>query len=391
MRILFTFAGGNGHFQPLVPIAKNAQQKGHHVLFAGQKAMESMITAAGFLASVTSGETLSTSPKRRPLLPLDSEREDRDLRDGFATRLTRQRASALISLCNDWKPDVVVCDEVDFGAMIAADYLNIPYASVLVIASGSFIRTEVVGDALNKMRAEFGLSPDPDLQMLHRNLVLSPFPPSFRHPNFPLPFTAHSFNNQDHSHIESEFFQWRTDSDLPIVYFTLGTIFNLESGDLFEKVLLGLKDLPINVIATVGNEIDRNEFGQLPQNIQVEQYILQELILPNCTLVISHGGSGSVLGAMSYGKPMVLIPMGADQPHNASRSEALEIAKVLDPIKSEPNDIKSAVMEVLTTTQYRINAESLQDEIMNLPDTKSALQLIEQLATKNNKISHLPA
>lgn len=77
---------------------------------------------------------------------------------------------------------------------------------------------------------------------------------------------------------------------------------------------------------------------------------------------------------------MILIPMGADQPHNAARCEALGIAKVLDPIKATPQDIAYAVMEVLTASHYRINAERLRDEILNLPDTNSALRLIEELA-----------
>ena len=58
MRILFTFAGGNGHFQPLIPIAQIAQHKGYHVLFAGQKAMVPLIREAGFEAFPTTGGTL---------------------------------------------------------------------------------------------------------------------------------------------------------------------------------------------------------------------------------------------------------------------------------------------------------------------------------------------
>ena len=53
------------------------------------------------------------------------------------------------ALCADWRPDLVVCDEIDFGSMIAAERLGLPYASVLVIAAGSFVRRELVGEALN--------------------------------------------------------------------------------------------------------------------------------------------------------------------------------------------------------------------------------------------------
>lgn len=85
-----------------------------------------------------------------------------------------------------------VCEEVDFGAMIVAERLTLPHATVLVIAAGSFIRPAAVAEPLNEVRAEHDLPPDPDLAMLSRYLVLSPFPPSYRDPAFPLPATAHS-------------------------------------------------------------------------------------------------------------------------------------------------------------------------------------------------------
>src|SRR5262245_52238476 len=154
--------------------------------------MITAIEAAGFTAFATAGATLSSTPERLPLLKLDLDREDRDLRDGFATRLARTRAGAVLALCAAWQPDVIVCDEIDFGAMIAAERLGLPHATVLVIAAGSFVRKAVVGEPLNRLRAEHNLPPDPDLTMLSRYLVLSTFPPSYRDPAFPLPPTAHT-------------------------------------------------------------------------------------------------------------------------------------------------------------------------------------------------------
>jgi UDP:flavonoid glycosyltransferase YjiC (YdhE family) len=55
VRLLFTFAGGNGHFEPLVPVARAAELAGHTVAFAGQPVMISAIEAAGFTAFATAG------------------------------------------------------------------------------------------------------------------------------------------------------------------------------------------------------------------------------------------------------------------------------------------------------------------------------------------------
>jgi UDP:flavonoid glycosyltransferase YjiC (YdhE family) len=89
------------------------------------------------------------------------------------------------------------------------------------------------------------------------------------------------------------------------VYFTLGTVFNLESGDLFERVLAGLAELEIDVVATVGAEIDPAELGPLPPHVRVERFLPQSEILSRYSAVVSHAGSGSVLGALAHGLPPV--------------------------------------------------------------------------------------
>ena len=105
----------------------------------------------------------------------------------------------------------------------------------------------------------------------------------------------------------------------------------MESGDLFQRVLAGLRDLPIDLIVTVGRDLDPVDLGTQPANVHVERFMPQAALLPHCDLVVSHAGSGSVLGALAHGLPMVLLPIGADQPLNAARCQALGVADVLDP------------------------------------------------------------
>ncbi|MFN8374101.1 MAG: glycosyltransferase [Anaerolineae bacterium] len=386
MRILFTFAGRSGHFNPLVPIARAAQAAGHTVVFAGQQAMVPMIEAAGFTAFATSKSNIAPT-ERIPLQKVDLQREDEVMRDGFASRLARKHTTETMNLCATWQPDLIVCDEVDFGALIAAEKLGLPYASVLVILEGSFIRHELVSDALNEVRAEFDLPPDPDLTMLSRYLVLSPAPPSYRNPAYPLPATAHSLHPLPDAKAEGSLPSWvEALPERPTVYFTLGTVFPLESGDLFQRVLAGLRDLPINLIVTVGREIDPAEFGEQPAHIHIERYIPQALILPRCQATVTHGGSGSVIGALAHGLPMVLIPMGADQPQNAARCEALGVARVLDAVDATPEMIREAVGDVLENPRYRQAAQRLRDEIRVLPPPAYAVALLERLVREKRPL-----
>lgn len=382
MRFLFTFAGGNGHFEPLVPLARAALAAGHTVAFAGQAAMLTAMEAAGFTAFATAGATLDATPARQPLLKVDRAREERDLREGFATRLARTRADALLTLCDTWQPDLIVCDEVDFGAMLAAERLDVPYATVLVIAAGSFVRQAVIGPALHALRAHYHLPPDPDLTMLRRHLVISPFPPSYRDPAFPLPANTQAMR-PPLRRMASSAPAWPVTRPLaPTLYFTLGTVFNVESGDLFERVLMGLRDLPVNVIATVGRELDPAIFGPQPPHIHLARFLPQADVLPHCALVISHGGSGSVMGALAHGLPMVLIPMGADQPDNADRCVALGVARQLDAVTVTAEELHEAITNLLTVATYRQRAQQLQAEIAALPEPAHLLPLLEALAQK---------
>ncbi len=386
LRILFTFVGGQGHFDPLVPIAGAATAAGHTVAFGCAPSMVSTVEATDFTALAMGTET-SSIPQRIPLRPLDSEREDRHLRERFARAAAQYRVPCTLELCRVWEPNVLVCDETDFGAVVAAECLGLPIATVLVTAAGSFVRTEVVGETLNELRAKHGLTPDRELEMLSRYLVLSPFPPSFRDPAFPPPPTLHTFRPSTLRTADDPAPAWSTVLPAaPTVYFTLGTIFNMESGDLLWRVLSGLSELPINLIVTVGHHIAPAEFGPQPANVRIERYLPQASVLPYCDLVVSHGGSGSVIGALAHGLPSVLIPIGADQPLNAGRCSDLGVGRVLDAMKVTPENVGAAVSIVLEDSSYRKNAERLRDEIAGLPEAAHAVELLERLVAEKRPL-----
>jgi UDP:flavonoid glycosyltransferase YjiC (YdhE family) len=197
--------------------------------------------------------------------------------------------------------------------------------------------------------------------MLDRYLVLSPFPASFRDPAAPQSPNTHLFRSMEPDEPAPEWLRELPDG--PLVYLTLGTIFNQESGDLFERALAGLRELPGRVVVTVGRELDPQVLGPQPSNVLVRSYVPQSQLLPHCNLVVSHAGSGSVLGALSHGLPMVLLPMGADQTLNAARAQQLHLAEVLDPVGATPAAIKRAATRTMADppicrTSSRYNARS---------------------------------
>jgi UDP:flavonoid glycosyltransferase YjiC (YdhE family) len=384
VRALFSFAGGSGHAEPLVPIARAVQTAGHRVAFAGRRSAVAPLEVFGFDLFPEGAASAQRADSIAELQAVDMRREYRVLRDAYADRFARAAVPRLLEVIPAWRPDVVICDEVDFGAMVAAEILGVPRATVLVTASGSFVRREVIGETLNGVRADHGLPIDPDLTMLRGDLVLCPFPPSFRDPSRPLAPNTVSLRWQGSTSTE--------EGDLPrppghradrrTVYLTLGTVFNRESGDLFPRVLSGLRELPVNVFVTVGRHLDVDILGPQPANVHVERYLSHATLLPSCDLVVNHGGSGTVIGSLAHGLPVVVLPMGADQPLNAARCEQLGVGIVLDALTATSEAIRDAVRRVLQEASYRLAAGRLRSEIAALPPTDAAVGPIERLARR---------
>jgi hypothetical protein len=323
--------------------------------------------------------------RRLPLRELDPKREDSVLRRGFAEVVARERTEALAHALDSWKPDVVVSDEVDFGAMLAAENAGIPRAVVLVIASGIFIRRELLAEPLGLLRSELGLPSDPHLTTLDGDLVLSPFPPTFRDPNTALAsavsyFRAIADENSDDGGYLASWPEYR--NDRLTVHVTLGTDFNVESGDLFSRILSGIRNMPLNIVVTVGHQIHPDELGQQPPNVRIERYVPQSILLPHCDVVVSHGESGSILGALSYGTPLVNFPMGADQPMNADRCAELGVGISLDALGATSEEIGGTVRAVLEQPSFRLAAGHLRDEIASLAAPADIVPELERLANR---------
>ena len=379
MRFLFTFTGGTGHFIPTAPFARALAARGHTIKYACQESMVSVVRSEGWDAVASGGSTLLKPDQRRPLAPLNRAAERDVVRRFFAGEVARERAGRLLDVVRDYRPDVIVRDELDFGAAVAAEACRVPHAAVIVIAAGGFLEPTVLAEPLALLRAEYGLADD-GLAMLHRHLTLVPVPPSFRDPLDPVPSTARYVRPAVLNGDQSSDWRPHATAGPPRVYFTLGTIFHQESGDLFQRVLSGLSSLPAEIVVSVGNEIDPAELGPQPPNVHVERFVDAGSTLSRCDLVVSHAGSGTVVGALAFGLPQVLLPLGADQPLNADRCIALGVAVVLNASTANGQEIRHAVRTVLEDRSFQINALRVRDEIRSLPGTAQAAELLEMLA-----------
>ena len=379
MRLLVTFVGGLGHLAPLLPLARAAREAGHDVAIAGSGGLVPQIEEAGFTAFATSPrphhDPVATSQGRAPLKVMAARATEVEFADNFADRGARRMAAAVPDVIRAFEPDLVLRDETDLGTTIATELLGVAVASHLVLAAGLLVRPELVVPRLDAVRAEHGLAPDPALTRLTSGLVLSDAAPSFRSPRSPLPLRPTYYRTADTPRATAR-------DGRPTAYVTLGTIFNSSSGDLFERILTGLGHLDADVVATVGRGTDPADLGPQPAHVRVERFLPQADLLPDVDVVVSHGGSGSLMATLAHGLPSLLLPLGADQPHNAARARELGVAATLDATTATAEEIGARARAILEDETMRARCAAIADELAALPDARVAVAALEEAARR---------
>ena len=386
MRVLFTAAAVPSHFHVQIPLARALREAGHAVAFASGPQVVPRIERAGFQAFAAGpGHALPSTPP-----PADpSQRTLWTWEEVFAGPPAAERLADLRAIVDRWGPDVLVRENAELAGCVAAEAAGIPHAVVQNgnIAMMGILRRGPMRERLDTLRSSRGLPPDPDLAMLYRYLLLLPVPRSVHEPSVPLPPTAHFLRPLTYDQDGDESAPaWLDDpSPRPLVYATFGTVFNSRV-DLFTPTIAALRDEPVNLVVTVGRDQDPDRFGPQPENVRIERYIPNSLLLPRCTLLINIAGMNSVRSAFEHGMPMVLLPLVAEHAFNAQRCAALRVARVLDPRTMTPEVLREAVREVLGDPSYRANAVRMHDELAAMPGPEYAVTLLERLAVEKGPV-----
>jgi MGT family glycosyltransferase len=165
----------------------------------------------------------------------------------------------------------------------------------------------------------------------------------------------------------------------PLVYVTFGTIFNRDQR-LIRRVLDALETLPVEIVATVGENNDPDAFGPRRATTRIFRFIPQESVLPYCRAVVCHAGGGTVLGALAAGAPMLLLPQSADQFYNASRACAAGTALALMPEDAGAEAIATSFARLLNQPGFVERARAVRLEMSALPSPEEAWARVERLS-----------
>lgn len=374
MRALFTCVPMFGHFLPLTPVARAMVEAGHDVAFGTPIFFRHAVESAGFRwvragVEADDPELVAVAAKYMHELVFGGVRARRMVPD-------------LLALAETWRPDVFVRESREFGAMVAGELLGIPHAKVQVNAVGGLQRETAKSFApLGHLRATLGLPERPIAELIDQYLVLAPFPASLQGADEPIAPTTHRFRALPAEDAEEPLPTWIDQiGPRPLIYVSLGTVFNRTHGrEIFSKLLAGLRDVEAEVVVTVGNDVAPAILGPQPPHIHVERYLPLGALLPRCSLVVFHGGSGTLGHVVANGLPMAILPLGADQPRNAARCAELGVSRTLNQDQLAPEHVREVVVDLLHTPGYRETARTLRDEFDRLPGPEIAVELLERL------------
>ena len=382
MRIAFSTNPALGHVLPLLPLAVAARDAGHDVAVIGGASVAAPLARFGLRHLVAGHPDL---PSVFAQVPGREGLTGRRLAAviwgrAFAGILAPELAAAILELARDWSPDLVIHEDSEQGSWIAAERLGIPHLALQATAwRGTGLRLSA--EPLNALRVSLGLPLDPDLARWHRHGYLTTRPAALANPSDPPPSTSVPLRPvalDDIASGEPAWLRTRPPGRYRVAV-TLGTMLPGRT-DALVGILDGLGVLDIEVVATVGQELDPAALGDRGPSVHVERWLPMSRLLATADALVFHAGSGTMLAALAAGVPLVLLPVAADQPENADRCAATGAGIPLPPDARGSDEVARATRAVLEDPRYRAAAARVAAEIASMPEPAELLPRLEALA-----------
>ena len=383
MRVYFGVCGvGLGHVGRCISIAQSLLKRGDEVVFSTYS------DALGYLAH--EGIPFLEAPAIRYDVKQDGEVDFRQTTvypGAFSSLIFLSQVSAEIRYIRAFKPYVVVSDS-RASTIAAAKLLNLPVLTILnlyrvrIPRERRFLRLAQIADG--GILTVVGR-----LWSMGEEILI---------PDFPEPYTLSVGNlgippwRKDRVRLVGPVLPVKT-SDLP-------------SRDELRKKL-GLQDGPVIFVPISGPSQEKAYFIgkmrdillKMPQEYQVVVSLADPDAnrdpvqagnvtiydwLPNrfeflkaCDMVVCRAGLGTISQAICYGKPLLTVPTPShtEQQNNASRAEALGVAKVLDQRRLSFDYVLSSIREILSNG-YVERAELLRREVERYDATEAIVEAI---------------
>jgi UDP:flavonoid glycosyltransferase YjiC (YdhE family) len=370
-----------GVFAPLIPLATALREQGHEVLVVTAADLADRVRAAGFAVAVA-GPPAELAARRVIGDPVFAE-GGQPWRIGammFARVMAPDKFPALVGLAERFAPDLLVHPSVDLAAPLVAAALGVPS---LTYGTGLPLEPELLAAMAGWVAPLWerqGLAPDPHAG-IYRGGYLDPLPPSLRPADPPPALEVLAIRPYLPGGVGDRLPGWADSlGRRPVVYLSLGTVPIFNRPEMFAPLLVGLADLDVEVVVTVGRATDPAALGALPRTVHVERWLSLGALLPRCAAVVCHGGAGTTLAALAAGVPLVMAPRGADQFPTARAVHNAGAGLVITPDQPASDAVRRAVRELLTDPAYPAGAARVRAEIAAMPPPAQVATTIATIA-----------
>ncbi len=368
-KVLFFNLPAYGHMNPTLPLVAELVHRGEHVIYYSSEAFRPAIEQAG--ATFRGIDTFFDE---------QTYVDENLVRFAYTLiRATQEIIPAILSDVTTGKPDYILYDSLCVWGKCIAQILRVPaIASVTTLARPhSLLHPEVLASlpatmplmihmffegrkelakfrAITKLLHETYHIPRPQLGEVYNNLAelnivyttrqLQIYPNSFDESfKFVGPFLG--------IHAEAPSFPFDQLGDEPVIYISLGTVFN-DKADFYRLCLEAFAGLNYRVVMSVGSKTDIASLGTIPGNFIVKAFVPQLQLLQRTTLFITHGGMNSVNEGLCAGVPLLVIPQAADQLFIAQHVQRLGAGKILRNTKLNAQRLRKAAEEILAQPAF---------------------------------------
>jgi len=312
----------------------------------------------------------------------------------FQHEVVALQARLTIQAIKEWRPDVVVGQPLTLGVALGAERCEVPLAVMGFctylwplpddrarrlppeVESRLRWRATSMHDSSNAARTAFGMPTHEydesgftfvgDVHMLRTVATFEP-----RRSSLLLNTSFVGACLWEPPAIDTELAEFLERSTGQVVYVQPGRFFDSPSFWPSVKSAFG-GSRTIRVVASIGR-MDDNP-GALPSNFFVRPHVPQSQALRSANVVVASATTTAVLGAISAGVPLVLMPAGGEQPDVAELCQHGQIARVLAPEVTTSAAICDGVAHVLADA-------AAQDRIRRLATEFSAVDGFSLAAT----------
>ena len=141
-----------------------------------------------------------------------------------------------------------------------------------------------------------------------------------------------------------------------LVYISMGTV-NNNMLPLYRACVQAVKGTNWQVILSVGDQVDTQMLGALPENVSVFPSVDQIAVLTAADVFLTHCGMNSANEGLYFGVPLVTLPQTSEQSGVAARAEQLGAGLRLR--ETTPDAIRAALEKAMDDPSYRENAQKI--------------------------------